>query len=87
MGGGGVDGGGLGGWMIGWGWVVKLVVVLMMGAGGWCASEGWGGWCEVIVGDGVLVVVCYWNYNVPRSTNKIKFFNQISTYTYLNLSL
>ena len=20
----------------------------------WCASEGWGGWCEVIVGDGVL---------------------------------
>ena len=22
--------------------------------GGWCASEGWGGWCEVIVGDGVL---------------------------------
>ena len=25
-----------------------------VGDGGWCVSEGWGGWCEVIVGDGVL---------------------------------
>ena len=47
--------------------------------GGWFASEGWVGWCEMIVGDGVWVVVCYWNYNFPRSTNKIKFFNKIST--------
>ena len=32
---------------------------------------------------GVLVrvgwVVCYGNYNFPRSTNKIKFFDQTST--------
>ena len=44
-----------GGWVIGW-WVGGKVGCGFDGGcrGGWCASEGWGGWCEVIVGDGVL---------------------------------
>ena len=47
--------------------------------GEWCASEGWGGWCEVIVGDGVLGGGLLLEFYFPRSINKIKFFNQIST--------
>ena len=47
MGGGGVDGGGGVGGKVGCGFDGEC-------RGGWCASEGWGGWCGVIVGDGVL---------------------------------
>ena len=58
--------------------------------GGWCASEG--EWCVGWssegggvdgVGGGVVVVVpphyFPWNYDFPRRTNKIKFFDEISS--------
>ena len=66
--------------MIGWGVGDKVGCDFDGGCrGGWCASEGWGRLCEVIVVMMCWVVVCYWNYDFPRRTNKLKFFNQIST--------